>query len=100
MYQTILLGCGMKLPAGLRQVTTPCIFRAPDAGVFRILGWEYGVDYGVLTAPGTQGYFGVSIDGFVVPRVPERGERSAGPTWSATPRSRLRSVWPRSILLC
>lgn len=31
------------------------------------LGWEYGVDYGVLTAPGTHGYFGVSIDGFVVP---------------------------------
>ena len=36
------------------------------------------MDYGVLTAPGTQGYFGVSIDGFVVPKVPkERGERSA-----------------------
>ena len=35
---------------------------------FESLGWEYGVDYGVLTAPGTQGYFGVSIDGFVVPK--------------------------------
>lgn len=35
---------------------------------FESLGWEYGVDYGVLTAPGTHGYFGVSIDGFVVPK--------------------------------
>jgi glucose/mannose transport system substrate-binding protein len=34
---------------------------------FQSAGWEYGVDYGVLTAPGTDGYFGVAIDGFVVP---------------------------------
>ncbi len=32
------------------------------------MSWEYGADYGVLTAPGTHGYFGVSIDGFVVPK--------------------------------
>ncbi|MGB4426731.1 MAG: ABC transporter substrate-binding protein [Limnochordia bacterium] len=34
---------------------------------FTSLGWEYGVDYGAFSAPGTSGYFGVSIDGFVVP---------------------------------
>ena len=34
---------------------------------FTSLGWEYGVDYGAFSAPGTAGYFGVAIDGFVVP---------------------------------
>ena len=34
---------------------------------FTSLGWEYGVDYGAFSAPGTSDYFGVSIDGFVVP---------------------------------
>lgn len=34
---------------------------------FTSLGWEYGTDYGVMSAPGTDGYFGAAIDGFVVP---------------------------------
>lgn len=34
---------------------------------FTSLGWEYGVDYGAFSAPGTSDYFRVSIDGFVVP---------------------------------
>jgi glucose/mannose transport system substrate-binding protein len=29
--------------------------------------WEYGEDYGVFSAPGTEGYFGYCIDAFVVP---------------------------------
>ncbi len=34
---------------------------------FTSLGWKYGEDYGVITAPGTYNYFGAAIDGFVVP---------------------------------
>ena len=30
-------------------------------------GWVYGKDYGVFTMPGTSGYYGMCIDGFVVP---------------------------------
>ena len=30
-------------------------------------GWVYGEDYGVFTMPGTEGYFGMCVDGFVVP---------------------------------
>ncbi len=30
------------------------------------LGQVYGTDYGVLTFPGTEGYFGMCVDGFVV----------------------------------
>ena len=30
------------------------------------MGQEYGVDYGVFTFPGTDGWFGMCIDGFVV----------------------------------
>ena len=29
-------------------------------------GWVYGEDYGVFTMPGTAGYYGMCIDGFVV----------------------------------
>ena len=30
------------------------------------MGQEYGVDYGVFTFPGTEGWFGMCVDGFVV----------------------------------
>ncbi|MDR1598552.1 MAG: ABC transporter substrate-binding protein [Oscillospiraceae bacterium] len=30
-------------------------------------GWVYGEDYGVFSVPGTQGYYGFCVDGFVVP---------------------------------
>lgn len=30
-------------------------------------GWEYGVDYGVVSVPGTENSFGFCIDAFVVP---------------------------------
>lgn len=30
-------------------------------------GWVYGEDYGVFTMPGTEGYYGMCVDGFVVP---------------------------------
>lgn len=30
-------------------------------------GWVYGEDYGVFNMPGTQGYYGLCIDAFVVP---------------------------------
>lgn len=36
-------------------------------GYFETMGWQYGVDYGVMTFPGTEGYFGMAVDGFVVP---------------------------------
>ena len=45
---------------------------------FTSLGWEYGVDYGAFSAPGTSDYFGVSIDGFVVP-ARSRGVGKRGP---------------------
>ena len=37
-------------------------------------GWVYGQDYGVFSVPGTDGYFGLCIDAFVVPNDSESVE--------------------------
>jgi glucose/mannose transport system substrate-binding protein len=37
-------------------------------------GWVYGKDYGVFSVPGTDGYFGLCIDAFVVPNDSESVE--------------------------
>jgi len=37
-------------------------------GFFTIRGWECGKQYGYFTAPGTTGWFGLCIDGFVAPK--------------------------------
>ena len=45
-------------------------------------GWEYGKDYGVFTMPGTAGYYGMCIDGFVVPN--DSANVEGGVKWAAT----------------
>lgn len=45
-------------------------------------GWVYGKDYGVFTMPGTDGYFGMCIDGFVVPN--DSANVPGGVQWAAT----------------
>ena len=45
-------------------------------------GWEYGKDYGVFTMPGTDGYYGMCIDGFVVPN--DSANVEGGVKWAAT----------------
>ena len=45
-------------------------------------GWEYGKDFGVFTMPGTDGYFGMCIDGFVVPN--DSANVEGGVKWAAT----------------
>jgi glucose/mannose transport system substrate-binding protein len=37
-------------------------------GYFKNVGWQYGVQYGGFTAPGTSGLFGLCVDGFAVPK--------------------------------
>lgn len=44
------------------------------------LGQEYGVDYGVFTFPGTDGWFGMCIDGFVVSN--DSADVEAGIRWA------------------
>lgn len=44
-------------------------------------GWVYGKDYGVFTMPGTAGYFGMCIDGFVVPN--DSANVPGGVQWAA-----------------
>lgn len=46
------------------------------------LGWEYGVDYGIFNMPGTEGYFGLCIDGFVVPN--DSSDVAGGVKWAYT----------------
>ena len=45
-------------------------------------GWVYGEDYGVFTMPGTEGYYGMCIDGFVVPN--DSSNVEGGVKWAAT----------------
>lgn len=45
-------------------------------------GWVYGEDYGVFTMPGTEGYYGMCIDGFVVSNASSNVE--GGVKWAAT----------------
>ena len=45
-------------------------------------GWVYGEDYGVFTMPGTDGYYGMCIDGFVVPN--DSANVEGGVKWAAT----------------
>ena len=44
------------------------------------MGQEYGVDYGVFTFPGTDGWFGMCIDGFVVSN--DSADVEAGVRWA------------------
>lgn len=44
-------------------------------------GWVYGEDYGVFTMPGTDGYFGMCIDGFVVPN--DSANVAGGVRWAS-----------------
>lgn len=37
-------------------------------GFFASREWVYGIDYGAFSAPGTFGWFGVSVDAFTVPK--------------------------------
>lgn len=43
-------------------------------------GWVYGEDYGVFTMPGTEGYFGMCIDAFVVPN--DSADVEGGVRWA------------------
>ena len=45
-------------------------------------GWVYGKDYGVFTMPGTEGYYGMCIDGFVVPN--DSSNVEGGVKWAAS----------------
>jgi len=45
------------------------------------LGQTYGTDYGVLTFPGTDGWFGLCVDGFVVSN--DSADVEAGVRWAA-----------------
>lgn len=45
-------------------------------------GWVYGKDYGVFTMPGTEGYYGMCIDGFVVSNASANVE--GGVKWAAS----------------
>lgn len=45
-------------------------------------GWVYGKDYGVFTMPGTEGYYGMCIDGFVVSNASSNVE--GGVKWAAS----------------
>lgn len=45
-------------------------------------GWVYGEDYGVFTMPGTEGYYGMSVDGFVVPN--DSADVEGGVRWAYT----------------
>lgn len=44
------------------------------------LGWEYGEDYGIFNMPGTEGYYGMCIDGFVVPN--DSSDVEGGVRWA------------------
>ena len=44
------------------------------------LGWEYGKDYGIFNMPGTEGYYGMCIDGFVVPN--DSSDVEGGVRWA------------------
>ena len=44
------------------------------------LGCEYGKDYGIFNMPGTEGYYGMCIDGFVVPN--DSSDVEGGVRWA------------------
>ena len=46
------------------------------------MGWVYGEDYGIFNMPGTEGYFGMCIDGFVVPN--DSSDVAGGVRWAYT----------------
>ena len=46
------------------------------------MGWVYGQDFGVFNMPGTEGYFGMCIDGFVVPN--DSADVEGGVRWAYT----------------
>jgi len=48
--------------------------------VLTSMGQVYGVDYGVFTFPGTDGWFGLNIDGFVVSN--DSADVAAGVRWA------------------
>lgn len=44
-------------------------------------GWIYGEDFGVFTMPGTEGYYGMCIDAFVVPN--DSADVEGGVRWAS-----------------
>ena len=63
------------------------------------MGQEYGKDYGIFTFPGTDGWFGMNIDGFVVSN--DSADVEAGLRWaynvSSTPVQQRFSALKESI---